>query len=242
MSSVGEPLTLDACPGDEVLMAHLDDALGDADRAALDRHLDSCEECARRIRALADRSRRLGAWLQAHDPEPPSREAYDVTPPRRRVIRPRQWAIAASVVLAVGVAAGPARGWLLHRLGLADEGPVAEVAPPAVDATTGTSFVPRGGEVVLVFDAGVAGRRLMVSASEDSVATLVSPTSDAAVVLRPDRLEIHDAGTVGGEYRLSVPGGVSQVRLRVPGDQDVVIPVGAAAPEGRVVEIGSGGR
>jgi len=219
-------------------MGYLDDALAPEARAGVAAHLRDCARCADRLRELEARSRGVGAWLARHEPPPPPREAYDLVARPRTTSTPRRWAIAAGIVLAVGVVAGPARGWLLGRIGLAPDGPAAS-PPVATGETSTTSFVPAGDEVTVSFDAGATGRRLVVALGTDPLVTLRAPAPDVELLVRPDRVEVHDAHQPPRDYRLTVPAGVRRIRVRVPGARDLVLAPGPVG-ETRIVDVPPG--
>lgn len=226
------------CPDVEALVRLMDDELDPADREALLGHLHVCPTCDDRLRTLESRSGQVSAWLARHDPPVPGDSEYDLRPPRVPGRRSR-WALAASIVVAVAVAAGPARGWLLARLGFSAT-PTSDVhraQHPSLSTTT--AFVPYGTTVSVTFDAGVQGRTLSVTRSADTLVSLAVSPSRAEVVVGPDRLDVHDAGQSPIAYRLSVPATVSEVRVKVNGADDVIVPVGGSM---RVVAIPVGGR
>jgi len=226
------------CPDDGTLVVYLDGGLEPGARADVAAHVHDCVRCADRLAELEARSRGVGAWLARHEPTPPPREAYDLAARPRTASAPRRWAIAAGIVLAVGVVAGPARGWLLGRIGLAPDGPAAS-PPVATGETSTTSFVPAGDEVTVSFDAGATGRRLVVALGTDPLVTLRAPAPDVELLVRPDRVEVHDAHQPPRDYRLTVPDGVRRIRVRVPGARDVVLAPGPVG-ETRIVDVPPG--
>jgi anti-sigma factor RsiW len=227
-----------SCPDIEILLGRLDGELDASRRAALDAHVDTCPKCAQTVRELEARSQYVSAWLAKHDPAVPDRSTYDL---RLRAGTPfwrRRWAIVIGVVVAVAVAAGPARAWLLGHLGLT-RARVTQTTDDRQSPTTATSFVPQGSIVTVGFDAGVRGRTLMVTRSADSRASLDGTASSAEVVVRPDGFDVHDAHQSPLAYRLSVPSTVTTVRVKVDGAEDVVV---HPEPSVQVVAIPAGGR
>lgn len=221
-------VTVPRCPEDGVLIAWIDDALDAEEAAVVAEHVDGCSSCANRLQSLRMRATDVGAWLARHDAEAPRPGAYDLGFHRRSGGRSglgvrTRWGLAAGIVLAVGLAAGPARGWLREHF-LRSSSAGGEAVPAAVmDAVTGTSFEPGSDRLVIAFDAGVEGRTLSVAPTPGSRVTLEAPASHAEVVMRPDRLEIHDAAEPPGAYRISVPEAVREVVIRVPGAADIVL-------------------
>lgn len=227
------------CPEEGVLVAYLDGVLEEDARSRVERHVDECDACRERLGTLERASARVGEWLAHHDPQVPRRTAYRLHDGPGSGARGR-WALAAGVVLAVALAAGPARGWLLERIGW-DGG--AEPAPEAalpVEEVSATSFAPRGATLTLSFEAGVPGRRVLVRRAGDSLITLRAPGPDVALLVGPGRVDVRDGEAAGRDYRLGVPEGVERVVLRVPGADSVVV---LPDPEGveRVVDVPPGG-
>lgn len=222
----------------DLLLRLLDDDIDAAERETLRAHVDGCPTCADRLRALRERSAGVSAWLARHDPPAPERSEYDLRVSTRTSPRRAWWAIAATVVLAVAVAAGPARAWLMARLGIGEPPAAQSSGDPAPSAMTATAFIPQGGVLAIAFDAGVRGRTLSVIQSTDSLATLDENPSRAEVVVGPDRLDVHDADQPPGAYRLTVPVSVTTVLVRVAGAREIVVHPEART---RVVDIPSGG-
>jgi anti-sigma factor RsiW len=212
-----------SCPDVEVLLGWLDDELDPSRREAVGAHLETCSTCAETLRALEARSEHVSAWLARHDPAVPDRSTYDLRLRSRTPFWRRRWAIVVGVVVAVGVAAGPARAWLLARLGLAGAPTAHSVGGGIQVPTTATAFVPRGSAVTVSFDAGVTGRTLTVTRSVDTHVSLDAAASSAEVVVGPNGFDVHDASQPPLAYRLSVPSTVTTVRIHVPGAQDVVV-------------------
>lgn len=239
--------TPDHCPDEGVLVGYLDGALEPDERARLQVHLEACPACGERLRGLARRTERVRTWLSRHDPEVPGSASYELAGPRtsgRRGGRDSgvrgRWALAAGVVLAVALAAGPARGWLLERVGLdawfGSEGG----DPTPVEEVSTTAFVPRGPEVTLVFESGVTGRRVVLERSPDSRLTLRVPGPDVELMLGADRVEIRDPDAAARAYRVAVPAPVERLVILVPGAEALVVGPRPGGGE-RVVEVPRGG-
>lgn len=228
------------CPEDGELVAYLDGALEEEVRERMERHVETCGVCRERLREIEGRSDRVGAWLARHDPQAPPRTSYELHRARGSGSG-RRWGLAAGIVLAVALAAGPARGWLLERLGWrgAPDAPAGETT--RVEEGAATSFAPAGTTLTLSFGAGVRGRRILLEPSGDSLVTLRAPGPDVALVVGPGRVDVRDAGTSGREYRLALPQRVERVVIRVPGaDSLVVLPDAGGAPTTVAVPTGSG--
>lgn len=218
---------LEQCPNDAGLVAFLDDAMDVEERLRIEAHLRTCAACDERVQRLRARSEAVTAWLQRHDTSPPPRSAYDLRP-RRRPASVRRWAAAASVILAVAVAAGPARGWLLARLGLrSPDTPVTTM--PATSLRDATSFRPTGPEINIVFTMEAGPRRLLITRSDESLVTVRAPSPEAELLLRPGSVEIRDPSLGRRDFGVSLPASVERVRVRLAGASDTVITLPSGA-------------
>lgn len=226
------------CPDDGILLGYLDDALSPEEREGVATHVDACRRCAETLQTLGVRARGISDWLTRHEPEPPTRAAYDLAPRRSRGTLRRHWMAAAAIVVTAGVAVGPARGWLLQQFGLVTARNE-RVAPSRAGQPATTAFLPVGPEVTLDFDAGVDGRRLSVERWADSLVTLRAPGPDIELVIRPNGVEIHDARQRPRDYFLTVPVAIQWVLIRVPGAPDVRVTPGVAG-DAHVVEVQPG--
>lgn len=198
---------------DAMLLRLLDHELADDAAEALRVHVATCLPCRDRLAALERRDERVRAWLEAHDDPPPARGDYHlgasaVAPARRPA--PRRWLTAASIVLAVAVAAGPARGWILERVGLTSS---STVDAPTAAATASTSFLPRSSTLLIDLVGPVSSRRVVVERSEDALVHVIAPDDAAELLVRPSGIRLVDATQGGRTYRLSLPASVSQLRI-----------------------------
>jgi len=96
---------------DEVLSAHVDGALDQAELAAVEAHLTSCADCSRRLQLLRATSRAV-AGLPDEEPGPldfsflPANPTSVVSLPAPRGWRPPSWAVPVLAAAAVLVVAG----------------------------------------------------------------------------------------------------------------------------------------
>jgi putative zinc finger protein len=94
------------CEEKQRLVAYLYDEIGDADRAAIERHLSTCAPCTDEIESLRAVRLDLGRW-QPPDAELGFRIVRETAPAARAWWRPPVWvptALAAGLVLAAGAA------------------------------------------------------------------------------------------------------------------------------------------
>jgi anti-sigma factor RsiW len=85
---------------DEQLHAYVDNALADFERRAIEARLTQDPEAAERVRAYIEQRRLLHV---AFDPVLQERHTLDMTPPRRAVAAVHWLAIAASLVVGIGI-------------------------------------------------------------------------------------------------------------------------------------------
>ena len=130
------------CDDKERLVAYLYDEIGDAERAAFERHLATCASCAAEIEELRAVRVDLGRW-QPPDVELGFRVVRETVPAARAWWRPPVWvptALAAGLVLAVGAGLANLRveagnGGVTLRAGWAQP-PASQAAAPASPAAT----------------------------------------------------------------------------------------------------------
>lgn len=219
------------------LVALLDDEMDGAAAKTARAHLALCADCSARLEALDRADRRVRDWMTAHDPAPPPRDAY-VLEPARSAPSPRlRWAAAAALVLAIAVAAGPARAWILDRVGLDDRDVPAEEAGPLAahePGTAGTSFSPTSPEVRIDLTDIDGARELTLAVHDGRRVHLLVPEGDVEVLVRPDGLEVRDPARTHRRYRLEVPASVLRVRLVRPGPAGDTV-LAPPAPGGTLV-------
>lgn len=224
-----------SCPEDGTLLLHLDQELTGGERERVVAHLGSCPACRERLEALGRRADGVRGWLERHDPPPPPASSYRL-PGRRRRGRAVGWAAAASIVLAGTVLAGPGPEWLARTLG-SDEAPEATaVREEGADATT---FSPRGATLTVSFDRSGSARRLTVSRTADSLVTLRTPGPETELLIQPFTVVVREGDSSATEYGIELPASVERLVVRVPGQSDRTIEVGAGEGS-RVVEIPGG--
>lgn len=247
-------ITRTPCVDEGTLVAVLDGELPAAEGRAVTAHLESCRVCRERLDELRRRDEAVRHWLGRHDPEPPAREAYDLTPrvstARRR--RPGWMAAAAVVVVSAGALASPARGLLLdglrgwiEALGFVERPAEVERAseppPPAdLDTAAATAFAWHGAELTLTFESPETAGRLTLQPSQDSLVTLRTPGHDVGLTVRPGRVDIDNTAAPSGDYRLAAPASLTRIRLRVRGGGESVTAIdGLTTP--RTVSLPGGG-
>lgn len=228
----------EGCPDEGALLAFLDGALPEGEAREVGEHVEGCRECRERAAEVEARNAAVRSWLGKHDPPPPPREAYDLSArsrgragPRRlraRGRRARHWAgAAAAVVLLVAALSGPVRAWVANVVrGLIGADPVVETAPPAeAPPTHGVSFLAEGDELQVVFESPRTRGLLIVEASPGPLVTIRVPDDAVAILVRPGRVEVGNAGLPSGTYHLAVAPGVERIRILVPGAEPIVVEV-----------------
>lgn len=187
--------------------AYAMDALGPRDRDRFERHLATCEECAREIAGLRETAARLAAGTAA--PPPPglrdrvlaAAAATRQQPPAVAIGPHRVWrfraatvggALAAAAVLAAAVVFGVANGDMRQQLNQ-DQASSQQVAAvlTARDATMMTSALTGGGTATIVMSHtrdtlvfSAAGLRGLPSARGYEL-WLIGPSGDRAVGMLP---------------------------------------------------------
>ncbi len=198
---------------DAALLRLVDGESGPDETAALRDHLSACTECRDRLETIEARDRRVRAWLEAHDAPPPARADYTLAPiPPARHRRPaRRWLAAASVVLAVALVAGPARGWMLDRIGLGADQPSVEASTPPDGATT--AFATSAPTLRLEIRGADAPRYVTVERSTDALVHVVAADDATELLVRPSGVQITDRSQGSRTYHVRVPQAVLRVRV-----------------------------
>ena len=243
--------TSETCPEEGGLLLHLDGEIEPSARGELKEHLTGCPTCRERLAALEDRSDAVATWIRRHDPEPPPRHAYDLTP-RRRTRKSwgrHEWAAAAAIVVAAATLLTPLRGliaeellrpvgsWVEHVLSGGDEGTDQVVAgdPAARAASPGTAFAHHGAELTLLFESGDTEGTLTVEPAGDSLVTLWSARAEVSLSVRPGVVEVGNREMPAGDYRIAVPSTLRRLRLRVADGGESVVELGGLAGSRAVV-------
>ena len=208
------------CPDVATLQRFLDDGPSESDpaRADIADHASECAECGARLREMEDRSARVRSWMEAHDPPTPDMVLAPRAPSTMGTRR--RWAIAAGIVLAVALVAGPARAWI--RATFAGDTPTEAVEPTRAEATT--RFHVGAGELRVRFASASEGLHLSIVTGTDSLAALESPSAQGEIVVAPGSVEVRDPPSTG-TYRLTLPAGVGTVVLERPGVPDTTLTI-----------------
>jgi anti-sigma factor RsiW len=235
----------------------MDGELAGPERERADAHLTACEVCGGRLRRLRGRSLRLGALLREADWEVPPAQAPDELSVRRArraaAPAPRSWLRAAAVVLVllgVVVVASPLRArvtdWLTDtwaQITGAETRPTASPAPPPGERTAGTRvrFVPVGGVFTVELDhpqrEGTATLRL--SGSDSATVEQVGGGAPVELLVVPSESRVRVRNRPGdtSDYRVRVPEGAREVRIRL-GDRPAVTVSRARLADGERVPLG----
>lgn len=230
----------DACPDEGTLVAFLDGALGPEREREVADHLDAHAPCRAGLEELRRRDRAVTSWIEAHDPTPPPRDAYDLeTSGGGRSGRPIPWwAAAAAVLLVVAALAGPGRAWVADGVRSLLGGPGDDEGAAVAGETSGaTALVPGGDEIVLTFTSPRTRGHLRIVRSNDARLTLREPDPRIRVTVGGDGLRVENEEVPAGDYRVEVPRGLRVLRVRVPGGAEVLLDV-TTLEAARTVEIG----
>jgi hypothetical protein len=152
------------------------------------------------------------------------------TRPMPRSRRPALAAAAAVIVLAAVAAASPVRDWLRRRIEQArvEMRPLPTVPPVAVESTppanrggATVSFAPSGAAFTLRLDSlPEAGSLRVITTSATTIAARVSAgagTGGDEMVVLPGEIRVRNTGTARASYELSLPAGVTHLRVIVAG-------------------------
>lgn len=215
-------------PADGDLVRLLD---GETEDPAVEKHLETCDDCRRRCRRIAGWSREVGRALDAADPlvsvrDGRDREA-DVTVGGVSVPR---WAKAAAgvvLLLSGALALEPVRAWVIdqaermaQRLGL-----VERTVPGSGAAGGGTSiaFVPEGRRLRIHVETPQAEGALEVVAERGDGrvrASIVDGEAGAdgpapAFAAFPSELRIRNGSGSTASYRVTVPAALDELEIRI---------------------------
>lgn len=246
---------------DGELVRLLDGELDVAETQRTNVHLAGCVECRARLERLRGRSRRLGGLLRAADwPLPdaapaPALDTRDELARRRRASRAAWLRAAALAALLLGgaVLASPARAWITEWIArqwtAATAAPGAESASPPTPASTsggaaGTRvrFVPAAATFEVDFAARQPGGVLLLEQGNGSdvvVVEVVRGAPGAELLVLPAGVRVRNPANGPAAYRVTVPPGVEQVRVRIAGDAAGDFG-GAELARGVRVELGEG--
>lgn len=249
-----------AHPDDEGLLAYLEGEGSQPARRAIRLHLRACDACRARAREIRGMSRAVLSGVQGLDDPPAS--AY--LPPTLAEVRRRRsatilsrpgmrWAAAIAALMTAGaVLASPlprqVRGWFTDEPARVAV-PGAPMVPDPREAPQPTTpepqefrFVPEPGEFRVTFASAAEGEIVLYPAEGRHVVFAVR-TGDPAphpVLLLPDGLHVSGGGGAAADYTLSVPPGVSRVRLRIGGLSETSIPFAQIAPGGLRIALRTG--
>lgn len=211
---------------DGELVRLLDGEAEAAERAMILRHLAGCDVCESRRARLEFRSESLTTLLAetaAAIPAPP-RPLQPPLPSRRPVLG-SAWLRAAAAVLALGIglAASPARAWLIegwHRVATAIAAMEASSdapheATPDTAAGTGVIFDAPMDELIIEIENPQAGGTLTLHVAEAGPvrASVTHGASDEGFLVLPGVLTIQNSPTSVADYHVTVPASLGRVRV-----------------------------
>lgn len=221
-----------------------------------------CHERMERYRTRRDRLAQLLVRADFAVPTVPSVEpavvpAADpkVIPLRARAsaqqarFHQRPWLRAAAVVLLLAAAAAvatPARAWIMEwvsrqwnraaqndRPATPRPAPPVQVPPAPLQASAQVRFVPTGSELrVDLASSQVTGTLTLVPTDGQAASAEVLGVQTVEMLVVPSGLRIRNTPDVAADYRVQVPDGVRQVRVRIGGGREMTVERG---------EIGSSG-
>jgi hypothetical protein len=243
----------------ELLM--LDDAASSSASSADAReHLAGCTRCADRLRVLKQHSRRISSLIAEIDL--PADFRYPTLPatPQVRAIHPwwtqRRWQRAAAVLLVIGslAAVPPVRAWTvawvakqiaaLTGASRRDAAPVtptvvqdAPQAAPPIDSGATLWFDAQGTELTIEVASPQASGTLTFSPStRPMVGVEVVSGAGETPLVREHGVRLINSTASTASYRLAVPSGVQQVRVRI-GDEAWRTFTRADVEAGRAIEL-----
>lgn len=226
---------------DDELVRQIDDELDPAEVDRVEAHLAGCGRCRAALAELEVLSARFSAALPLadrvpHVPTVAADRAPAVAQRRSRAwVASPVWRAAAAIALLAGLALAiaPVRAWMAERLGLATR--PAEEAPAVMESGGNDSpddglriaFVPEGDRfVVRVSQPQSTGSLTLAAAAGDSASaeiagdrpsagTVEGASVAADLLVLPDGLGIRNDASSTADYRVTVPGGLTRVEVRV---------------------------
>ena len=220
-------------PDDGVLLALHDGETG-FEGEAIREHVERCAECRARLAAIAMSSDRVGAALALIEVPPVSPDDFGrrIAQARRRTAVPvwqrPAWRVAAALIVVAGAAAAsPIRQWFREhsdtRTTTPDSAsrPVPRPTQPAGSAGATVSFAATGADFTVRFDSLPEAGTLTAQHSSDAIITarIISGagTGGDAFVVLPGELRIRNAPSSRASYRITLPNGVTRLRVIVAG-------------------------
>ncbi len=186
------------CPSERILAAHVDGQLDASRSEVVEAHLDGCADCARSARRVEGMSNLLRTWEARSRVEAPSRlsaavlrtVAPEAAALRRESLRvsARAYALAASVVLAIG--AGVAAAFYSPRVAELASREESRVWAGAVDAVD--AVAPQAASLAFDFE----GLRAVTNRGNAATSALLS----AATPARPEPVATSLAAFAEGAY------------------------------------------
>lgn len=231
-------MTERAVPDDAMLVRYIDNDATEAERSVVENAVAADATVAARLAQLEKRSGAARAAFAAADvPVPPSLDTFDAPRPT-----PRIWLRAALLIGALGVGAfavPPVRAWILDTLGRSSGRSGAAVQPPVpVVIDTVGIFFDAPPEFLIELEAAQRDGRLIVSVADvgQAGAELRTPGGTESFFVTPEGLQIVNGDVSTAEYEITLPRTVRDVRIRIPGQEDVTY--ATSGNERRVFELG----
>jgi anti-sigma factor RsiW len=229
------------------LIRYLDGEGSEAERIGWERHVDACEQCARRTAEAEAQSRQFSRWLAraAFEEDLPDRvdrpgdDGVLTLEPASRGARRSGWSpwlkAAAAIALVAGPLAAipPLRGWVVDRVAP----PAEEAAVTTMDATAPVThpivrFVPEPGVFTVRVEGGGGSLAVGRAAGDTAELSLSGEAPDAVVAATSVRLRSLEPDT---RHTLLLPDYVTGIRVFV-GERAMVLE-GAALDRGEVIPL-----
>ena len=220
-------MTERSIPDDAMLVRYIDNEASDEERAQVDAAALADATIATRLEQLQRRSHAARAAMRSADmPTPASLHAFDTNrPPTADGSRP--WLRAAILLGALGLGAfavPPVRAWILDAVGLADRQETGKApVPEPVPIDTVAIFFDAPPEFLIELEEAQRNGQLIVRVAdvEQASAELRTPGGTESFFVIPEGIQIVNGDVSTAEYEITLPRTVRDVRIRIPGAEDV---------------------
>ena len=220
-------MTERSTPDDAMLLRYIDNEASDDERALVDAAAQADATVATRLEQLQQRSHAARATLRSADmPTPASLHAFDTNRPPT-ADGSRTWLRAAILLGALGLGAfavPPVRAWILDAVGLADRQETGKApVPEPVPIDTVAIFFDAPPEFLIELEAAQRNGQLIVRVAdvEQASAELRTPGGTESFFVIPEGIQIVNGDVSTAEYEITLPRTVRDVRIRIPGAEDV---------------------
>jgi hypothetical protein len=236
-------MTERSVPDDAMLVRFLDNEASDDERAQVEAAAAADAGVSDRLAQLRTRSQAAAGMLAADDvPVPASLQSFDAVRARAPAPESSRWLRAAVLLAGLGLASlavPPVRAWLLDATGLVDGeragGAVAAAPAVAVDTVVISFDAPP--EFLIELETAQRDGRLIVRIAdvEQASAELRTSGGTESFFVIPEGIQIVNGDVSTAEYEITLPRTVRDVRIRIPGREDVAYT--AAESDQRIFEL-----